>query len=104
MLLALYTIFTVTFVLLGIVFSIGKGASLIAGYNTASAAEQEEYDEIKLCKFMGKFMFALAGCWLVITSSEIFKEISLMYLGLCLFFAALVIGVIYANTDNRFKK
>lgn len=53
---------------------------------------------------MGKFMFALAGCWLVIVSSEIFKEISLMYVGLCLFFAALVIGVIYANTDNRFKK
>ena len=49
-------------------------------------------------------MFALAGCWLVIVSSEIFKEISLMYVGLCLFFEALVIGVIYANTDNRFKK
>ena len=41
------------FVLLGILFSRGKGAFLIAGYNTASAAERARYDEKALCRFMG---------------------------------------------------
>ena len=49
------------FFLLGVLFSMGRGAVLIAGYNTASKAEKEKYDEKALCRFMGKLMFALAG-------------------------------------------
>ena len=40
------------FVLLGVLFSRGKGAFLIAGYNTASAAERARYVEKALCRFM----------------------------------------------------
>lgn len=50
------------FLVLGLIFSQGKGAFLIAGYNTASKAEKAKYDEKALCRFMGKIMFALAGC------------------------------------------
>ena len=39
-------------VILGILFLKGKGAFLIAGYNTASKAEKEKIDEKKLCKYM----------------------------------------------------
>ncbi len=35
------------------VFFQGKGASLIAGYNTADEAEQRRYDTKKLCKGAG---------------------------------------------------
>ena len=52
----------VLFLVLGLTFSRGKGAFLIAGYNTASKAEKARYDEKALCRFMGKIMFALAGC------------------------------------------
>lgn len=45
----------------GTVFSLGKGAFLIAGYNTAPKREKEKYDEKALCRFMGKLMFALAA-------------------------------------------
>ncbi len=42
MLLAVHIIVAVSFVILGIVFSRGKGMFLIAGYNNASDAETEK--------------------------------------------------------------
>lgn len=41
------------FALLSIVFLMGKGGFLIAGYNTASEEEKAQYDEKKLCRVMG---------------------------------------------------
>lgn len=102
-LLVFHLLLTGIFILLGVILFSGKGASLIAGYNTASAAEQKEYDEKRLCKFMGKLMFALAACWLVVASSEIFEKTYLIWIGLCLFFVVLIAGIVYANTGNRFK-
>ena len=92
------------FILLGIVFLRGKGAALIAGYNTASEEEKLEIDEKKLCRFMGKLMFALASCWLVAALSEVFHLKALLWVGIALFFVAVIGGVIYANTGHRFDK
>ena len=104
MLLTIHLLITALFILLGIVFSCGKGAGLIAGYNTSSDAEKAKYDEKKLCKVMGKFMFALAACWLVIASSEIFQMMALLWIGLGLFLVVIVAGLIYMNTGNRFHR
>ena len=38
----------VLFFLLGLLFARGKGAGLIAGYNTMSAREKEKYDKLKV--------------------------------------------------------
>lgn len=92
------------FVLLGIVFLRGKGTALIAGYNTASAEEKLEIDEKKLCHFMGKLMFVLAACWLVAASSEVFHLKALLWVGIALFFVAVISGVIYANTGYHYDK
>lgn len=92
------------FVVLGIVFLNGKGAGLIAGYNTAPEEEKLKTDEKKLCRFMGKLMFALAGCWLVVASSELFHKPSLFWTGLSLFLVVTAVGLIYANTGHRFEK
>ena len=104
MLLILHLFITGLFVLLGIIFALGKGADLIAGYNTASAEEKEKYDVKKLCKAMSRFMFALAACWLVIAASEMFQTMVLLWIGLALFLIAVVTGLIYMNTGNRCKK
>lgn len=104
MLVALHLVVTLIFIVLGIVFMNGKGAFLIAGYNTASNAEKQKINEKKLCKFMGKLMFVLAGCWLVIASSEIFRMMWILWVGLCLFLVVCIGGIIYANTGNRFKR
>ena len=104
MLLFIHLAFALFFIVLGIVFLNGKGAFLIAGYNTASKGERARTDEKKLCTFMGKFMLVLAACWLVMAASEIFKTMVLFWLGLALFFIAVLAGIVYANTGDRFKK
>ena len=92
------------FVVLGIVFLRGKGANLISGYNTASVEEKMKTDEKKLCRFMGKLMFALAACWLVAASSEVFHTKALLGAGIVLFLVVIIVGLVYANTGHRFEK
>ena len=92
------------FIALGVMFAFGKGAGMIAGYNTAAPDEKERTDEKKLCKAMSKFMFALALCWLVAASSEIFHTKILLWIGIALFIVTIVVGLIYLNTGDRFKK
>lgn len=103
MLFAIYLAMTGLFVLLGVVFAGGKGTGLIAGYNTASAEEKANYDKKKLCKAMSRLMFALAGCWLVTASSEIFKKIALLWIGLALFLIVSVVGAVYVNRVTKIE-
>ena len=95
----------VLFILLGLLFARGKGAGLIAGYNTMSAREKEKYDKKKLCKAMAKLMFALAACWAVLAAGIISQVKWLHWAGMILFFAAAIVGVILMNkNDERFRK
>ena len=45
MLLAIFLVITGLFVVLGIIFASGKGAKMIAGYNTATYEEKSKTDE-----------------------------------------------------------
>lgn len=95
----------VLFFLLGLLFSSGRGAGLIAGYNTMSAREKEKYDKKKLCKAMAKLMFALAACWAVLAAGLISQVKWLHWVGVALFLATVIIGVILMNkNDERFRK
>ena len=95
---------TALFIVLGIVFLCGKGAFLIAGYNPLPSGGEAEIDEKKLTKFMGKLMFALAACWLVVASSEVFQTMLLFWIGFWLFVITTIVGVVYANTGDRFRR
>lgn len=100
-LLAARLLVSASFLVLGIVFSRGKGTSLIAGYNTASPAEKAKYDEKKLCKAMSRLMFVLALCWLVIALSDLCRTMWLLWLGLGLFVAASIGGCVYIDRKCR---
>lgn len=104
MLLAIHCGVILLFLFLGLVFSRGKGAFLIAGYNTASREEKAKYDEKALCRCMGKLMFALAGTWVPVALSALLDRMWLLWLGLGLFMAVCFGGVIYMNTGNRFQR
>ena len=94
----------VLFLVLGLTFSRGKGAFLISGYNTASKAEKARYDEKALCRFMGKIMFALAGCQGIMALGILVVGMWLLWVGIAAFLAVAFWTVIYANTGNRFRK
>ena len=104
MLLGVMLVIAALFIALGIVFALGKGAGLIAGYNTASSEEKANTDEKKLLRAMSIFMFVLAGCFLISASSEVFHVKLLIWIGQGSFVAALIAGLIYLNTGNRFRK
>jgi protein-S-isoprenylcysteine O-methyltransferase Ste14 len=104
MLLAIHLVIVVVFVVLGIVFLCGKGSFLIAGYNTATKAEKEKIDEKKLCRYTGKLMLVLAGCFLIIAASDVFEKSWVLWIGIVLFFVAAIGGVVFMNTGNRLKK
>ena len=104
MLILIHSVIIAVFVLLGLLFSAGKGAGLIAGYNTSSPQKKAKYDEKALCRFMGRFMFVLAACWVLALLSAVSGRMALLWIGQALFIVIIITGVIYANTGNRFKK
>lgn len=89
---------------LGVIFSQGKGAFLIAGYNTMPLEDREKYDTVALCKFMGKLIFALCFSMIFWLLSIVFDKQFLFFIGLGLFMIFLLFGLIYMNAGNRFKK
>ena len=95
---------TALFIVLGVVFSLGRGAFLIAGYNTSSKEEKAKYNEKALCKFMGKSNFVLAFSVFLWGLSNLVNQPILFGIGLILFIGTITFMVIYVNTKNRFKK
>ena len=58
--------------LMSIVLLTGRGAGLIAGYNTASKEEKAKYNEKKLCRVMGIGMTIIT---LLILIAELFEKV-----------------------------
>ncbi|GFZ30288.1 hypothetical protein CSC2_08140 [Clostridium zeae] len=92
------------FVILGIIFSLGKGAFLISGYNTSSKEEKAKYDEKALCKFMGKAMFMFAFSVFLWGLSTLLNQHIIFVIGFTLFIGTAIFLVIYTNSNNRFRK
>ena len=57
-------------VIMGITILIGKGDNLIAGYNTASRREKEQYDIKRLRGLIGGFLIVLAPMTLILLEEE----------------------------------
>lgn len=92
------------FVVLGTIFSMGKGSFLIAGFNTMSKKEKEKYDTLSLCKFMGKYMFTVAFSISLFVFSDALEIKVLFNIGIALFWISTIFILFYMNTGNRFKK
>lgn len=96
------------------VFLQGKGASLIAGYNTATEAEQQQYDEKKLCRGAGGVALAvgvgLTVMTLGIALAEVWKilpewvtiAVGIMFTAVTL--CAVIWYLRYANTRCKRQK
>lgn len=94
----------ILFILIGVMLSLGKWSFLIAGFNTMSKEEKENYDVVSLCKFMGKFMFMIAFCISLCVLSDILMMKVLLSIGTILITVSVIFVVIYVNTGNRFEK
>ncbi|MDE4084355.1 DUF3784 domain-containing protein [Planococcus maritimus] len=90
------------FLTMSLVLFQGKGAILIAGYNTLSAEEKAKYDEAALCKATGKLMFGITFSMALIFVGEFFQQDWLLIVGIILMIAIIMGGIIHMNTGNRY--
>lgn len=81
----------------------GRGAFLIAGFNTLPKSEQAKFDSQALSRFMGRLLLPIG---LLMPAVALGGILSLSWIGLV--YTVLVVGlvvfaVIYANTGKRFR-
>jgi len=97
-------IVVIPFLVISIIFLNGKGADMIAGFNTMSKEEQAKYDKKAMCRFTG--VMTLASIFPVLLMPiGIFLGPTLMPLCLTLYYVIVVIGgLVYTNTSGRFLK
>jgi len=91
------------FLIIGTIFIRGKGAALIAGYNTMPQDEKKKYNIDLLLKFVGKMMFALSFSMLLWIISILYDMISLFIIGAIFFISMTLFTVIYVNVGDKFK-
>lgn len=90
--------------ILAVYLSQGKGAFLIAGYNTMPKEEKAKYDEVALCKFMGKILYGICFSLVLLSLSEWLEIPALLWMGIALMIGLLVFTLVYSNTGNRFRQ
>jgi hypothetical protein len=99
------------FTVLGVYMTItGRGAKLIAGYNTMAKDEQKKYDIVALCKFIGKYIVVIGLSTMLLAFGMTFSinYSSFPVLIITIVYCILVAGggafvAIYCNTGNRFR-
>lgn len=92
------------FLLLALLFFSGRGAGLIAGYNTQPEKERERYDRRALCRFTGWLMLYLAACTALLGADSLWPGRGLALAGRIWMPIGIVCAMIYANTGGRFLK
>lgn len=87
-----------------IILMMGKGAWLIAGYNTLSKEEKAQYDSVALCRFIGKCLLPIGLLMPAIPVGGIFKINWLSALYAAYILISTIFVIVYCNTGNHFKK
>lgn len=100
----IYMGIVVAFIAIGLKWSRAKGLSLIAGYNTASESERNEYDIIRLTRFMSKIAYCDA-ILLILLVPITYLSIKWRMMWLLYFF---ILGIVVLNVygaiySNKFK-
>jgi len=89
--------------IMGVFLLNGKGAFLIAGYNTLAKEEKAKYDEKALCRFVGWLMIFCFVCVMLMGAGMHWDIMWLMYCGIAFLLVATLVAAVYANTGNRFR-
>jgi len=97
----------VIFIVMGVLFikSNGKGCNFISGYNLKTEEERKNYDEVKICKYVGKTILVWAVFFIIGALVDCFYK----GIGIMLAFFLFIIGLAYLiyirckKFDEKFK-
>jgi hypothetical protein len=94
----------VPMVILAVFLLRGKGAFLLAGYNTMSEEKRAKYNMPEICRFFGRVLIVFMALFLL-SHVAILSGISWLYtVGIVLAIVILLGACIYANKSKRFRK
>ncbi|MCL2004533.1 MAG: DUF3784 domain-containing protein [Planctomycetaceae bacterium] len=82
----------------------GKGAFLMAGYNTMSRREQAKYDEKAWCRCIGKFTLWITCCVMLLPFAIHSEDIWMPFVVAGIIMVSVVVALIYVGTGKRFLK
>lgn len=85
----------------------GKGAFLIAGYNTMSADEKSHYNERALCRatgMIGMMMLGLAISMALYIPGIVTNQGGWFIAGTVMMIACIVISLIYMNSSKKINR
>lgn len=91
------------FLILGFLLRSGRGASLIAGYNTAPPEQQKKINVKSLTRLVGNLLIGISGLVLVVGVAATFGAAWLAIAGVVAAIIAMVWAIVYANTNKKFK-
>ena len=98
------SILSAVIITISIIMLTGKGANLIAGYNTLSREEKEKFDAKKLSVFLGKVFLLIGILFNCISVGIVFCIRWLPFAVAAAVAAAIIFAAVSCNTGNRFKK
>lgn len=83
----------------------GKGAFLVAGYNTSSAAKKATYDEKALSKAVGRLTFVFMVLLLLgIESLILWESMLLFWILMGASFVVLIVGLVHVNLSPSVRR
>lgn len=90
-------------IILALFFFYGRGANLIAGYNTMSEAKKASVDTKKLTRFAGVLMLVIGVLTVLLGVFGISYGLWAPLIYGVVVILLTVVAIIYANTKQRFK-
>ena len=99
----IFGIIILLLIALSVILLTGKGAWLIAGYNTLSREEKAQYNSAALCKFIGKYLLSVGLLMPAIPVGAVFKISWLIAVYAAYMLISTIFVMVYCNTGNRFK-
>ena len=88
---------------ISVVMMCGKGAMLIAGFNTMPKKEREKYDARALCKFVGGILLPVGITMPAVFLGGFYKLNWLIYLVIAIDVAIVIFALDSAHTGTRFR-
>ncbi len=101
-------ILAILFLVMGILLLNGKGGCLIAGYNTMSKKEKEEYDKNKLFKVVGTLcivcciMLCMMGYLGHLVDTGVLEEKNMLIFAI-IFILVIILSILIASMNINLK-
>lgn len=99
----LFFLLSIVFAVLSILLFSGRGSSLIAGYNTMPEDQKAQYNELRLCRFMGVINSGFTIGFVLMGTASTFKNNPLIIISSMLIIISASSAIIFPKTKHGNK-